>query len=40
MVKTLGYYGSAPVGLIEDSEVKRDEKGVEVILEVKMTTTR
>jgi len=30
-MKTLGYYGSAPVGLIEDSEVKGDENGVEVM---------
>ena len=30
MVKMLGYYGSAPVGLIEDN-VKRDEDGMEVM---------
>ena len=30
MVKTPGYYGSAPMGLIEDG-VKRDESWVEVV---------
>ena len=30
MVKTLGYYGAAPVELIEDN-VKRDENGMEVM---------